>query len=81
MVVEFAPAAEGVTYLGLHGTLIAPAMLLAPVIGGALAEAPGYALAFVVAACGFVALVLLTWFVHDPRHRQLALIAVGRDRD
>lgn len=77
LVVEFAPAAERVTYLGLHGTLIAPATLLAPVIGGWLAEAGGYPLAFVVAAvCGLSALVLLTWFVRDPRHRQLAPAAV-----
>jgi MFS family permease len=82
MVVEFAPAAERVTYLGLHGTLIAPALLLAPVIGGRLAEAGGYTLAFVVAAvCGSAALVLLTCFVRDPRQRQAALIAIEKDRE
>ena len=73
LVVEFAPATERVTYLGLHGTLIAPATLLAPVIGGWLAHVGGYPLAFIAAAvCGLSALVLLTWFVRDPRHRQLA---------
>jgi len=73
MVVEFASEADRVTYLGLHGTLIAPATLLAPVIGGWLAELGGYPLAFsVAAACGFSALLILTIFVRDPRHRQLA---------
>lgn len=73
LVVEFAPASERVTYLGLHGTLIAPATLLAPIIGGSLVERGGYALAFGVAAvCGVAALILLTYFVRDPRHRQLA---------
>lgn len=73
MVVEFAPPSERVTYLGLHGTLIAPATLLAPVIGGWLAEVGGYPLAFsVAAACGVSALAMLTLFVRDPRHRQLA---------
>ena len=74
LVVEFATPAERVTYLGLHGTLIAPAILLAPVIGGWLAESGGYPLAFGVAALfGLSALVVLTCFVRDPRHRQLAL--------
>jgi MFS family permease len=73
MVVEFAPPAERVTYLGLHGTLIAPATLLAPIIGGFLAQTGGYGLAFGVAAvCGCAALILLSVGVRDPRHRQLA---------
>jgi MFS family permease len=73
MVVEFAPPTERVTYLGLHGTLIAPATLLAPIIGGSLAQVGGYRLAFGVAAvCGCAALILLTFGVRDPRHRQVA---------
>lgn len=72
MVVEFARASERVTYLGLHGTLIAPATLLAPVIGGSLSEWGGYPLAFGTAAvCGCAALILLTYCVRDPRHRQV----------
>lgn len=71
MVVEFAPPADRVTYLGLHGTLIAPAILLTPVMGGWLVEIGGYPTAFSVAAvCGFAALTLLTFGVRDPRHRQ-----------
>ena len=77
MVVEFASEADRVTYLGLHGTLIAPATLLAPVIGAWLAVVGGYPLAFsVAAACGFTALLILTFFVRDPRYRQLALRAM-----
>lgn len=78
MVVEFARPAERVTYLGLHGTLIALPTLLAPVIGGWLVEAGGYPLAFIVAAVfGITAFVLLTWSVRDPRHRQLAMAAAS----
>ncbi len=78
LVVEFAPPADRVAYLGLHGTLIAPAVLVAPVIGGALAEGAGYPLAFGVGAvCGFAALVLLTFWVRDPRYRQLAPAAAS----
>ncbi len=76
MVVEFAPAPDRVTYLGLHGTLIAPAILVAPIVGGWLAEAGGYQLAFATAAvCRFAALVVLTLGVPDPRQRQLDLAA------
>ena len=76
MVVEFAAPTDRVSYLGAHGTLIAPAILLAPVIGGWLAQTGGYRWAFTVAGlCGFAALVLLTFFVRDPRHRQLAMAA------
>jgi MFS family permease len=76
MVVEFASPAERVSYLGMHGTLIAPALLVAPVIGGWLVEWSGYGLAFSVAAlCGLAALALLTFWVPDPRRRQLALAA------
>jgi MFS family permease len=78
MVVEFAAPAERVTYLGLHGTLIALPTLLAPLLGGWLVEAGGYPLAFVVAALfGSAAFLLLTWFVRDPRHRQLAISTAG----
>jgi MFS family permease len=78
MVVEFASATDRIAYLGLHGTLIAPATLLAPVIGGWLANAGGYPLAFTVAAvCGLSALVLLSFFVRDPRHRQIARAAAA----
>jgi predicted MFS family arabinose efflux permease len=78
MVVEFATPAQRVTYLGLHGTLIALPTLLAPVLGGWLVEAGGYPLAFIAAAIfGIAAFVLLTWFVRDPRHRQLAMATTG----
>jgi MFS family permease len=74
MVVEFATPAERVTYIGLHGTLIAPATMLAPVIGGWLAEYAGYNPLFVVATiCSLAGFILLTWWIRDPRHRQLAL--------
>jgi MFS family permease len=78
MVVEFATPPQRVTYLGLHGTLIALPTLLAPLLGGWLVEAGGYPLAFIAAAIfGIAAFVLLTWFVRDPRHRQLAMATAG----
>jgi len=73
MVVEFADESNRVTYIGLHGSLIAPATMLAPLIGGWLADAAGFATLFIVAAvCCVLAWAVLTFVVRDPRHRQIA---------
>jgi MFS family permease len=73
MVVEFADEGNRVTYIGLHGTLVAPATMLAPLIGGWLADSAGFGTLFVVAAvCCGLAWTILTFAVRDPRHRQVA---------
>jgi MFS family permease len=73
MVVEFADEASRVTYIGLHGTLLAPATMLAPLLGGWLADAAGFgALFFASAACCALAWAVMTFAVRDPRHRQVA---------
>jgi MFS family permease len=73
MVVEFATPAERVTYIGLHGTLIAPATLLAPLIGGWVAQFTGFAPLFITAVvCSMIGFIILTFFTRDPRHRQTA---------
>lgn len=73
MVVEFANESNRVTYIGLHGTLIAPATMIAPLLGGWLADTAGFEVLFVASAvCGAVALAVLTFLVRDPRHRQVA---------
>jgi MFS family permease len=73
LVVEFAQPTERVTYLGLHGSLIAPAVLIAPLLGGWLAEVAGYGPLFTIAAVSTLgALVVLSLMVRDPRHRQEA---------
>lgn len=78
MVVEFADEASRVTYIGLHGTLIAPATMLAPLMGGWLAQVAGFDTLFIVATvCCILAVLMLTFFVRDPRHRQLARVRVG----
>jgi MFS family permease len=73
LVVEFATPAERVAYIGLHGTLIAPATLVAPLLGGWIAQFAGFRPLFAIAAaCGFLGLAILTFLVRDPRHRQVA---------
>jgi MFS family permease len=73
MVVEFATPAERVTYIGLHGTLIAPATLLAPLVGGWVAQFTGFPPLFITAtACSLIGFLILTFFTRDPRYRQTA---------
>jgi predicted MFS family arabinose efflux permease len=71
IVVEFASEANRVTYIGLHGTVVAPATMLAPLIGGWLADVAGFGTLFIAAAvCCALALAVLTFAVPDPRYRQ-----------
>lgn len=73
LVVEFAKPTERVTYIGLHGTLIAPAILVAPLLGGWVAEWIGFGPLFIIATIfSLLGLIVLTFCVRDPRHRQLA---------
>lgn len=65
------PATRAGAFEASINAMTAPAILLAPVIGGWLAQTGGYGWAFTVAGlCGVAALALLTFFVRDPRHRQ-----------
>ncbi|XSG74220.1 MFS transporter [Herpetosiphon llansteffanensis] len=71
MTLEFGSLAERPSYIGLANTLVAPATLVAPLIGGWLADSAGYTYTFAVAAAGG----LLTWLilrfgVRDPQTTQ-----------
>jgi MFS family permease len=69
LAMEFGPEAERPTYVGLARTSTGPALLIAPLIGGLIAQSIGYPAMFVTsllfAACG---LYLLTRRVKEPRH-------------
>lgn len=68
---EFGTDAEKPTYIGLANTLIAPATILAPIIGGWLADRSGYHLTFwVAAAMGTVTFLVLLLLVNEPSKRQ-----------
>jgi MFS family permease len=68
MVAEFGTESQRPAYIGLANTLIAPATILAPFVGGWIAEASGYPSTFLVsAAAGLVTFVVLQRFVRDPR--------------
>jgi MFS family permease len=68
LILEFCDPADRPTYIGLTNTLLAPPVVLAPLLGGLLATFAGYAglllAATLVAATG--ALLMLFW-VAEPR--------------
>ena len=68
MTVEFGSEEDRPYYIGLANTLIAPATLLAPIIGGALVDTISFSAMFTVAliAALLTALVLMT-ILYDPR--------------
>lgn len=71
MTTHFGTESERPVYIGLSNTLPAPAAILAPVLGGLLADHAGYSATFLAtAAAGLVTALLLFLFVRDPRHER-----------
>ena len=69
LTLEFGAESERPAYIGLANTLIAPATIVAPILGGWLADTTGYAATFQVSlASSLIALAVLLLFVRDPRH-------------
>jgi MFS family permease len=68
--VEFGSEETRPTYIGLSNTLVAPFTIIAPLIGGWIAQAAGFQTTFMVSAVGgLVIALLLFWLVRDPRPR------------
>lgn len=68
--IEFGSDHNRAAYVGLANTLIAPAALLALIIGGWLADRAGYTSTFLVAAAaGILAALAYHRFLHDPASR------------
>lgn len=71
--VEFGNEATRPTYIGLSNTLVAPFSIIAPLIGGWIAQAVSFQATFMVSAIGgLVIAALLFWLVRDPRPRKVA---------
>ena len=67
---EFGSEETRPTYIGLSNTLVAPFTIIAPLIGGWIAQTAGFQTTFMVSAVGgLVIAVLLFWLVRDPRPR------------
>jgi MFS family permease len=68
MTVDFSGEAERPFYIGLAQTLTAPATIIAPLIGGRIADTQGFASTFAWSAIlSIVVLIILVFFVKEPR--------------
>jgi MFS family permease len=68
LTLDFGTEDERPTYVGMANTLIAPGGILAPLLGGWLADTAGYGFTFVTAAAaGLITAALLFFFVHEPQ--------------
>ena len=71
MTLDFASETERPAYIGLANTLIAPAFILIPFLGGWLADAAGYPAAFIASAIGgLVAIYVFQILVSDPKKKR-----------
>ena len=67
MTVQFGTESERPIYIGLANTLIAPATIIAPILGGWIADLAGYQTTFILSAVGGVLTTLvLVFLVKDP---------------
>jgi MFS family permease len=73
MTLHFGNEAERPAYIGLANTLVAPANILAPFLGGWLADTAGYPATFMASVVGgLVAALIFYLFVHDPLRKSPA---------
>ncbi|MBA4385980.1 MAG: hypothetical protein C0410_14670 [Anaerolinea sp.] len=67
---EFGTEGQRPTYVGMANSLIAPSAMLAPLLGGFLADSFGYSVTFITSAIfGLISMITLTALVNDP-HRE-----------
>jgi len=67
MTLHFGSEIERPAYVGLGNTLVAPANILAPFLGGWLADIAGYPATFLASAIGgLISIGVFYWLVHDP---------------
>ncbi|MGQ0600791.1 MAG: MFS transporter [Anaerolineales bacterium] len=75
LAMEFGPEAERPTYIGLTRTVTGPALLIAPLAGGWLAQTFGYPVLFATSlAFALGGGLLLAGWVTEPRHSATAVI-------
>lgn len=68
MTLEFNAGSERPAYIGLANTLVAPSTILAPLLGGWLADTAGYQATFLVSVIGGLATALVFYMtLRDPR--------------
>jgi MFS family permease len=71
MTLEFGRPEERQAYIGLANTQVAPVTILAPVLGGGLADRAGYPITFFASGvCGALTLLVFFTRLKDPRQRK-----------
>jgi MFS family permease len=69
---EFGSESERATYVGLGNTLIGPFAIIAPLLGGWLADAYGFEATFILAGvAGLLTVLVLYLFVKEPQKQLL----------
>ena len=72
IILEFAAPEDRPTYIGLTNTLLAPTIILAPILGGWLATIAGFpTLLITAAAVASTGAFLLAFWVQEPRQKPL----------
>lgn len=75
LTLDFGTEDERPTYVGMANTLIAPGAILAPLLGGWLADTVGFSFTFITAAAAGLGTALLLFFlVKEPSSRKLLLL-------
>jgi MFS family permease len=68
MTVQYGTESERPVYIGLSNTLIAPATIFAPILGGWIADAAGFEMTFLLSAIGgALTAALLIFLVKNPQ--------------
>jgi MFS family permease len=68
MTVEFGTEAERPIYIGMANTLVAPATILAPLLGGWIADLAGYQTTFMISVFGgLLTAAMLLFLIKDPK--------------
>ena len=80
LILEFGTEQQRPAYIGLANSLIAPSAILAPILGGWLADRFNYSSTFLVTAVmGVLTAVIFYGFVRDPRHLALPQPATAEE--
>lgn len=80
MTVQYGTEAERPVYIGLSNTLVAPATIIAPLLGGLIADTAGYQTTFILSAIGGVlSTLLLVFLVKAPKQKILSALKESAD--
>ncbi len=80
LIAEFGPDEERPYYIGMANTLVSPATIIAPLVGGWLADSMGFGATYTMALiCSLLAAVVLVGFVGDPVKMRMQREASARN--